>query len=806
MRLISKPSERALLFLLALLCTVASVHSQDSLRVDSLVFSNRSGLENIIQGRIAGLQVKSWSGTAGAQSTLNLRGLSLDPTAQSTMPLILINGVPMVASPSDITGINPLSYFSPEQVDRIEVIKDIDQLAAYGVQAPNGALNFIMKEGQSGSIHVRGSAFAGVNFLQNMNYKKDAFYDFNTTARREVYGDGSMIHEQSVIVDGSGSYGSYLFGLSNHQDKGIIRHTGFARQSLFLNAKYKITDRFSAHFYNNLALSSRKGRYMGEYGREMVLPVVGDEEFFMDKNRNIGLLSSMALDYKLGYGLTIRSVASLSYEGSSRDTYIPSTLLDGQISASSAAYKRQLITWNTSVNYLRKLSDALQLNMTLGHELRSIDDRLTSVNGQRSMENGGSNFVKVVTGYNANQMQAFSNHDIEKILSFYGTWNFNYQKDLDVNLVLRADGSSLYQDKWSLYPALGVHYDLKNKLNFPIKVNAGVGKTGILSRPEAYRGQLDAYGSYYGGNYLGIGQLYQPFAGAKSVGVTQIDAGVTLALGSKLNLSVDYFNKTYRDFTYQRILPNISGTEYQFETGGALNLSGIEISLDGIWVQKKNFFWSSNLNISFYRNRVKELPDNIQHTSLAYLGALSKGDAITSLLAWQGSQAPRSGAIGNAAPKAFGGLTNTVKVGNVSAAFVLNYAWGNDIIAESFHSRYYADEVGYQFPPKAAETPYYMVQTGDNDRVVYQGIRSIEDGSFLRLSRAVLSYHLSALAKRIADLSDLEIFARGDNLFTLSRYSGINPEENITGSRQHNLMYTGTPLPTSVALGIKVIF
>jgi len=82
----------------------------------------------------------------------------------------------------------------------------------------------------------------------------------------------------------------------------------------------------------------------------------------------------------------------------------------------------------------------------------------------------------------------------------------------------------------------------------------------------------------------------------------------------------------------------------------------------------------------------------------------------------------------------------------------------------------------------------------------------VEDGSFLRLSRAVVSYHFNAISKKVEALSDLEIFVRGDNLFTLSRYSGINPEENITGIRRYDLMYTGTPLPTSVALGIKVVF
>src|SRR5690606_7223929 len=185
--------------------------------VDSVLSSNRLGVEQILQGNVAGLRVKNWSAAPGAQSILNLRGISLDPTDQSTMPLILINGVPVIASPSNITGINPLSYYATEQIERIEIYKDIDVLAAYGVQAPNGALNLIMKEGKSGSIHVRGSAFVGANFLQNVDYRKDAFYNFNTSGRREVYGNGALVNEQNVIVDGAGDYGSYLFGLTNYQ-------------------------------------------------------------------------------------------------------------------------------------------------------------------------------------------------------------------------------------------------------------------------------------------------------------------------------------------------------------------------------------------------------------------------------------------------------------------------------------------------------------------------------------------------------------------------------------------------------------
>lgn len=801
MKLLPRRIGKTVFFLLAFYGSALNLCAQDSLRVDSTVLSNRSGLENILQGNVAGLRVKSWSGSPGAQSTLNLRGLNLSPNNQSNMPLILVNGVPVIASPSNVTGINPLSYYPADQIERIEIIRDIDQLAAYGVQAPNGALNIIMKEGKPGSIHVTASAFAGVNFLQNNNYRKDAFYNFNTLARRQVYGSGGVVDDQNVLVDGAGTYGSYLFGLSNYQDKGIIKNTGFGRQSLFLNARYNISDKLSAHFYNNLALASRNGRYAGEFNRALPLPVTGDESFFMDKHRNIGFVSSMGLTYQFNPHFNIHSVAGLSYEGASRDMYIPSGLLEGNIYASSTAYKRQLITLNTFLNFLHNFSDALKLDMALGNEIRNTDNRLTLVNGQRSMENGGSDFVKIVTGYNASQTNAFSDHEVEKLLSFYTTWKWSYKEDLKVNMVLRADGSSLYKNKWAVYPGLGIHYDLKNKLKIPVKVKASVGQTGILSGPEVYRGELDGYGTYYGGNYLGVGQLYPAFPDAKSIRVTQIDAGVSFTVLRNLNISFDYFNKTYRDFTFQRSLPNIMGTGYEFETGASMRLEGLELNLDMKWMQTRRFLWTSNLNIASYWNKVQTLPGEIENTSLAYLGALSKGDAVTSLVAYEG-KLPK--VIGNSEPKAFGGFSNTLRYGNISASFTLTYAPGGKILTESFGSRYYADRVGNEFPLKSMETPYYLISTDAQGRTIYQGIRTIEDGSFIRLNKAAVAYHTGPLFRE--GVSDMEVFVRGENLLMLSKYSGLNPEENVTSIRKRDLNDTGTPLPSSIVLGIKLVF
>ncbi|RYF26626.1 MAG: hypothetical protein EOO42_00970 [Flavobacteriales bacterium] len=802
MELLPKRIWKNMFLLIASFGVTMNVNAQDTLTVDSVVVANRSGIENILLGNVAGLRIKNWSGTTGTQSTLNVRGLSLDPTSKSTMPLILINGVPMIANPSDVTGLNPLGYYSADQIESIEVIKDIARLAAFGVQAPNGAINIIMKEGKSGPIHVSANAFAGVNFLQQMDYRKDAFYNFNSMARSEAYGNGGIINEQNLRVDGQGEFGSYLFGLTNHQDKGYIKGSGFGRQSLFLNAKYNITKKFQAHFYNNFSLANRNGRYAGEFNRELPLPVINDEGFVMDKKRNVGLMSSMQLSYVFSPKFKLSSVASISYDAASRDAYIPSNVLDGNIYAESATVKRQLITLNTFLNYQHQFSDDLNLAMVIGNEIRGNDDRLTSINGSRSMESGGSDFVKVVNGYNANQVNAFSDHGLEKIVSFYGTWNWNHKKDLDVSMVLRADGSSLYQKKWSLYPAIGVRYDLKNGLNIPAKINIGYGKTGILNRPDVYRGQLDAYGDYYAGNELGIGMLYAAFPDAKSVGVYQFDAGATFSILPSLSFSANYFNKIYKDFTYQRYLPNVNGIDYKYETGASLGLSGVEFDLAAKWFTKGDFTWFTNFNIAAYKNKIKSLPNDVTSTSLSYLAALAKGDPVSSVVAYQGQQA---GIIANSEPTAFGGITNTFRYKNISLSATASYSWGADVVAESFTSTYLADNVANTFPLKSAETPYYFTSTDPSGRTVYQGIRTIEDGSFIRLNKAMVTYHLGSVLKRAAAISDLQLFLRGDNLFTISNYSGVNPEENITGIRKKDLSLTGTPLSSSVVLGLKLV-
>lgn len=774
--------------------------AQDVVQADSVVLSNRIGLENLLRGQLAGVLVKNWSGTPGVQSTINIRGISLDPTDVTTLPLVLVNGVPLIASPSTATGINPLAYFSADQVDRIEVIKDAAKLARYGVLAANGVINIIVKEGNTGPLNVQASAYAGADFVSNF---KDSFYNFNPSSRKEAYKSGTLIQEQSAMVDGGGSYGSYRFGLNNYKSSGAIKDADFNRQSLFLNARYTISEALSMQFYNNFALANRNGRYSGEYARDLSKASIPDEMYFMDDKRNIAVLSSLQLQYRFSPAWELSTKGGLSYEGSSRDSYVPSNIGDGKIFAQSIGYKRQLLNLVTELAHHRNLGDKWHLDMVLGHEIRNTDYRLTSADGERSLESGGSDYVKVVTGYNANQMNALADKDLQKLVSFYGTWSFNLAEKLAVDLGLRTDGSSLYAEKWTLYPSLGVHYNFLDALQFPLRAKASWGRMGILQGPEIYRGELSGFGEYYSRNKMGIGQSYPAFKDAKSVVVSQYDASIIADLNSRTSLSLTYFNKDYTDFTYKRYLSNIEGVDYRFENGAGLRISGLEVDFRTKWIDKDEFTWSTQFNLAAHHNQVTKLPEAINQTSLAALSALQKGDAITSIVAFENNEAK---IIGNSQAKLFGGLGNTLRFSDFSMAFTLNYAQGADAALASYVSRHPAKDGDASFPVAAGETPYFFKEGQKDGSLIYQGVADIQKTAYIQLSNLLFAYRLRSLERKFPVIKDVNLFLRGENLLTLSSYKGVNPDENINGIRRADLSWTGTPLPASMVFGFKVKF
>src|SRR5690606_15507493 len=263
-----------------------------------------------------------------------------------------------------------------------------------------------------------------------------------------------------------------------------------------------------------------------------------------------------------------------------------------------------------------------------------------------------------------------------------------------------------------------------------------------------------------------------------------------------------YFNKKYSDFTYLRYLPNTRGMDYEFETGAGLQLQGFELALQARWIQQAPLGWSTRFNLAAYRNSVTELPMDVRQTSLAHLSTLVTGDRISSIIANENNEGR---IIGDSQPHIFGGLTNDLRMGKVSIGFTFTYGAGANAVLESYQSSYIAEQPGAGFPMVANETSFYFASDLTDGNTEYRRISRVEDVDFVRLSKVGVSYHFSDYLKKW-NIKDAVLTLRGENLLTFSAYKGLNPEENIAGIRRADLQHTGTALPSSVVLGMKLTF
>lgn len=225
---------RFVLVLLLLLTFSFESLSQDTIIVDTHR-TPKIGLDKLMQGKTPGLEIKSWTGTPGHQFLMSLRSIEIDGYESFSNPVILVNGLPIVSNPSSITHLNPLANFSADHIERIEVIKDADELAKLGVIAPNGAINLITKSGVDGKIRITANISGGINQL-SLGEKFDEFYGFSPKIRKEVYGQ-TFIHDEGIMLDGGGDFGSYLVGFNNHGDAGSIKGIKLKRQAIFFVQK-----------------------------------------------------------------------------------------------------------------------------------------------------------------------------------------------------------------------------------------------------------------------------------------------------------------------------------------------------------------------------------------------------------------------------------------------------------------------------------------------------------------------------------------------------------------------------------------
>lgn len=432
------------------------------------------------------------------------------------------------------------------------------------------------------------------------------------------------------------------------------------------------------------------------------------------------------------------------------------------------------------------------------------------------------------------------------VRSYFAKANYNYADKYLVSLTGRVDASTSFgpNNRNGFFPAASAAWRISQEDffhdNVPVISELKLrGSYGLLGNDNISAFQYAEL--YRATSYLSKPAIYPtnvPNPDLKWETTAQLDLGVDIGLFSdRLMLTVDYYNKQTKDLLLGRPLPGSSGFSTVVENIGKMENKGVEISLSG----EQSFGqvrWRPQLNLSINRNKVLKLyngqpiddlgrggnrvmegqPLGIFYSFKSLGVDPSTGDIVYADTNIDGEITTEDRTIvGNPNPKFTGGFTNNFTYGHFDLSVFLQFSYGNDV----FHgSRLFLESLQggdnqledvtrrWRKPgditdiPRATSDP---VKAVENKRT---SSRFIEDGSYMRIKNVTLGYTLPSDLTNKVRLSSLRVYAGVQNLFTFTRYTGLDPEVNYSGN---DTQVVGTdfftfPQARTVTFGVNLKF
>ena len=347
--------------------------------------------DQLIQGRVSGVQVSNNSGQPGGPSTIRIRGNSA--VTGTGQPLYVVDGVPLdgrTARPgfSDAGELgagadsNPLNFLNPDDVESVTVLKDASATAIYGSRAAYGVVLITTKKGKSGAPQLTVGASTGFStllrrpdFLDASQYRQAlTYYNIptsgpvgssgnpdkggNVNALDEILRTG-YLQNYNVGMSGGTDAGRYRLSLGYLDQSGIVDKTGFKKFSANLSTNLQFLESKKLGLDVNIAASQfreqlapittdagSKGSLIGQAlqwnptqplrnpdGSLFVQPgdivnPLANQEYFNDRSRVTTILASAAPYYKFTDWLQFRTLVSINYNTGERRTSIDQRLVN----------------------------------------------------------------------------------------------------------------------------------------------------------------------------------------------------------------------------------------------------------------------------------------------------------------------------------------------------------------------------------------------------------------------------------------------------------------------------------------------
>lgn len=641
-----------------------------------------SSPEQLINGKVAGVQIVSAGGSPTAGSTIRIRGgASLNA---SNDPLIVLDGVPMEIGGSVSGSGNFLSLINPNDIESMTILKDASSTAIYGSRASNGVIIITTKKGGGDKIKVSlqtTHSFQTKTKTADM-LTRDEFIDvvntYGSDAQRALLGTASTdwndeIFKTAYGTDNNLSVSGRLarnfpfrvsFGYTN-QD-GVLRtdnstrYTGninlspsFFDDYLKFNLSVKGTwnnNRFAptGTIWNASAMNptipvySTDGMFGGyneahPAGTESVVTgamanPVGEINQRDDKSKVYRFIGNLDIDYKMHFLPELRAHVSLGYDYShgEGDVYVPANAYSYFTSGGRDYHYGPQENFNklltAYLNYNKEF-DAINstLDVTAGYDYQQWEYK------NAAMEELNVNGVAQSTSAAADE--------IHGLISFYGRVNYSYASRYLLTATMRYDGSSRFSEdnRWGAFPSVALAWRISNEEFFKplnhvmndLKLRASWGMTGQQDGIANYS-YMPVYTISQNGAHANFGGVplytYRPEAynpNLKWETTKAFNVGVDFGfLNNRITGSVDYYNRKTSDLLATVSIPaGINFAREMLSNVGNVKSSGVEIAVNATPIETKDWTWSISANATWLTNEITNLSTNAGSQGKTYTNA-----------------------------------------------------------------------------------------------------------------------------------------------------------------------------------------
>ena len=632
---------------------------------------------DLLQGKVAGLQITSGSGDVTRDSQIRLRGTSTLQNDQG--PMIVIDGVPG----------GDMSTVSPSDIESISVLKDASSAAIYGSRAAGGVILITTKRGSGAKTTINYDGYLTVSGVANKpdmlnaqewrEINKQLGNDISVYDKYNADSDWfdallrtGVSQNHSLSLSGGSSKSNYRASYTYLDRKGIARDNWMKRHSFrFQFQQRAINDRLRIGLTGAGTLTDSQGTFgdyfIAAYNNPPVIPIYNEDGTYFTGNDNAYNQGNMVkaqdenyklkknnyfygqgdLQFEIIQGLNVKANLYKSRFSSDNSNWeSPDNALgggsgnslgdssNGYARRSNFSWDRELMEWTANYNRAFGAEEKHKLDALLGYSWES--------NAYQSQSSMATNFAIASMGANSIQTgndlkigNVTSSKNEYKLISFFARAHYSFDERYMITATVRRDGSSKFgaNHKWGWFPSVSAAWGLSQegfmkdiKWISDLKLRAGWGVTGNQDGLMPYKSLelYQAYGTYYdnGGSSTAFRITQNANPDLKWEETAMFNIGIDFSLfNGRMGGTIEYYDKKTSDMLYNYSVPTPTYVYDKIAANvGDMSNKGIEVMLNLDVIRNKKFSWNTSINLAHNKNKITKLSNDLYSTDRVYVG------------------------------------------------------------------------------------------------------------------------------------------------------------------------------------------